>query len=308
MTNALTTSTTAAVNIGDQYTSTTDAQVVTMFLHGRSDNTKRKYERDLQSFFVWLDGRSFRSVTLPDLQDWSSSLTGAPKSIRERIATVRSFFQWSTRLGVLRMNPAALLQQPKVRGAMHERIMTETELQSILQSTTSERDRVLLLFLFVSGVRVSELVALSVKDLRFADDGSCTVSIYRQKTNSTTVQRHALPDLTSGLRTLVDGRRSDDAVFRSSGVPATIATRAGNNVDGRLDASAVWRIVRAAAKRAGITKSVSTHWLRHSCGSRLARRGANAADIANWLGHSSVQTAMTYIHVENALDLSHHFA
>lgn len=308
MTNALTTSTTAAVNIGDQYTSTTDAQVVAMFLHGRSDNTKRKYERDLQSFFVWLDGRSFRSVTLPDLQDWSSSLTGAPKSIRERIATVRSFFQWSTRLGVLRMNPAALLQQPKVRGAMHERIMTETELQSILQSTTSERDRVLLLFLFVSGVRVSELVALSVKDLRFADDGSCTVSIYRQKTNSTTVQRHALPDLTSGLRTLVDGRRSDDAVFRSSGVPATIATRAGNNVDGRLDASAVWRIVRAAAKRAGITKSVSTHWLRHSCGSRLARRGANAADIANWLGHSSVQTAMTYIHVENALDLSHHFA
>lgn len=308
MTNALTTPTTAAVNIGDQFVSMPDAQVVAMFLHGRSKNTERKYGRDLASFFAWLDGRSFRTVTLPDLQDWSSTLSGAPKSVRERIATVRSFFQWSTRLGVLRMNPAALLQQPKVRAAIHERLLTETELQGILASTTSERDRVLLQFLFVSGARVSELVALSVKDFRFADDGSYTVTIYRQKTNKTTVQRHTLPELTDGIRKLVDGRSADDAVFRSSGVPSTIVGRAGENVDGSLDASAVWRIVRAAAKRAGITKSVSTHWLRHACGSRLARRGANASDIANWLGHTNVQTAMTYIHVENALDLSLHFA
>lgn len=297
-----------AINASDQFAAVEDAQVVAMFLHGRSKNTERKYRRDLDAFGCWLNGRSFRSVTLPDLQSWSSTLTGAPKSIRERIATVRAFFQWSMRLGIVRLNPAAMLQQPKVRGAMHERIMTEDERESVLRSASSHRDKVLLQFLFVSGVRVSELVALKVKDFRFADDGSYAVTIYRRKTNRIDVQTHTLPELTQGIRELVNGRGPDDAVFRSTGAPATITTRAGQNADGPLDASSVWRIVKAAAKRAGVTKPVSAHWLRHSCGSRLARRGVSAADIANWLGHSSIQTAMTYIHIEKAPDLSHHFA
>lgn len=310
MTTHLISSTSQALdNSGDQFASVPDAMVVEMFLRGRSENTIRKYRRDLSSFFAWLDGRPLRTVTLPDLQDWSSSLVGAPKSIRERIATVRSFFQWLTRLGALRLNPAALLQQPKVRSSIHERLVTQNELDRILQSTTSERDRVIMQFLFVSGVRVSELVMLKVKDLRFAEDGrSYDVTLYRPKTNRTDVQRHSLTDLVEGMRKLVAGRGQDDAVFRSSGVPSTIATRAGANFDGEMDASAVWRIVRATAKRAGVTKPVSTHWIRHACGSRLARRGASAADIANWLGHNSVQTSMTYIHIEQALDLSAHFA
>ena len=309
MTTELLQTSTTVDNYGSQYTAANDLQLVDMFLHGRTANTQRKYARDLAAFFGWLDGRSYRSVSLLDLQLWSDSLSGAPKSIRERIATVRSFYAWSTQLGIVRLNPAAMLAVPVVREALHERIMTDAERDRLLSAATSTRDRVLLQFLFASGVRVSELVALRVKDLRFRDDGACVVSIYRKKTNKTTTQVYgSTSPIPAALRELVDGRRAEDAVFRSTGVPASITSRSQQNVDGPLDPSAVLRIVKAAAKRAGIDKPVSTHWLRHSCATRLCEREQNLHNVASWLGHNSINTTQRYVHVLGDLDLSHHFA
>jgi integrase/recombinase XerD len=295
-------------NVGTEYRSAEDQQLVAMFLAGRAAATTRKYERDLQSFFQFIGDRSFRSVNLETLQQWSSSLSGAPKSVRERIATVRSFFAWSTKLGALRLNPAAMLSVPNVREALHERLLTDDERIAILDATLSQRDRMLVAFLFVSGCRVSELVALRVKDLRFDVDGSVAVTLTRQKTNDTTTQRYsAQSSVAQGLRELVDGCTPDDYVFRSTGVPTTITTRAAANKGGKLDTSAVWRVVRAAAKRAGVQKRVSPHWLRHACATRLVQREQNLHSVSQWLGHSSIQTTMRYVHVVGSLDLSHHF-
>ena len=295
-------------NVGTEYRTAEDQQLVVMFLAGRAAATTRKYDRDLRSFFDFIGSQSFRSVGLETLQQWSSSLSGAPKSIRERIATVRSFFAWSTKLGALRLNPAAMLSVPNVREALHERLLTDDERRAILDATVSQRDRVLVAFLFQSGCRVSELVALRAKDLRFDVDGSVAVTLTRQKTNDTTTQRYgAQSTVAKGLRDLVDGRTPDDHVFRSTGVPSTIASRAGSNKDGKLDASAAWRTVRAAAKRAGVQKTVSPHWLRHACATRLVQREPNLHSVAQWLGHNSIQTTMRYVHVVGSLDLSHHF-
>ena len=295
-------------NVGTEYRASEDQQLVAMFLAGRAAATTRKYERDLQSFFQFTGERSYRSVNLETLQQWSASLSGAPKSVRERIATVRSFFAWSTKLGALRLNPAAMLSVPKVRETLHERLLTDNERKAILNATNSQRDRVLIAFLFQSGCRVSELVSLRVKDLRFDVDGSVAVILYRQKTNDTTTQRYSSQStIVQLLRELTSGFTADDYVFRSSGVPATITTRAAANKDGKLDTSAVWRIVRAAAKRAGVQKPVSTHWLRHACATRLVQREPNLHNVAQWLGHSSIQTTMRYVHVVGSLDLSHHF-
>jgi integrase len=78
-------------------------------------------------------------------------------------------------------------------------------------------------------------------------------------------------------------RRTDDHNFRSTGVPSTIASRGTANKDGKLDASAVWRILRAAAKRARVQTKVSPHWLRHSCATRLVQREQNLNSVSHWL-------------------------
>lgn len=309
MSTALVQTSTNVDNYGQQYVDASDIQLVAMFLHGRTENTRRKYARDLSAFFDWLAGRSYRTVTLDDLQRWSDTLTGAPKSVRERIATVRSFYSWSTQLGILRLNPAAMLALPTVRESLHERMLSDDERTAMLAATTSTRDSALLLFLFYSGARVSEVCDLRAKDVRFAADGSCVVSIYRAKTNETTTQTYSpTSGMPERLRSLLDGCGPDDYVFRSSGVPTTIASRAGDNADGRLDTSAVWRVVKAAAKRAGITKPVSPHWLRHACATWLVQRERNLHNVSKWLGHSSITTTMRYVHVVGDLDLSHHFA
>lgn len=295
-------------NVGSQFVDLPDAQVVAMFLRGRTANTLRKYSTDLRMFFDWLDGRSYRDVTLPDLQCWVDTLTGAPKTVRERIATVRSFYSWSTKLGILRLDPAALLQVPKDKDTLHERILPREAFAAMIAAASEGRDRVMLEFLFQSGCRVSELVLLKVKNVRLQQDGSCAVDIYRPKTNETTTQRYRpaskIPAL---LASLVAGRSAEDYVFRSTGVPATITATAGKNAEGQLSASAVWRIVRAAARRAGISVPASAHWYRHGCATNLVERERNLQKVAQWLGHKSIQTTMRYSHIVGDLDLSHHF-
>lgn len=308
--NTLVTSTNVAVgrNAGEYYTELLDGQIVAMFLHGRKDNTVRKYQRDLSMFFAWLDGRSFRDVNLQDLQMWTSTLSGAPKSIRERISTVRSFYSWSVKLGILRLNPAAALEVPTVREALHERILTDEDRRAIIDNTTSLRDRALVTFAFTSGARVSELCNLRVKDLRFNADGSVVVSIHRTKTNTYTYQPYpATSSVCAMLSELVKDRSANDHVFRSNGVPATIASRSGDNKDGRLDESAVWRVVRAAVKRAGLDVPVSPHFFRHACATHLVQREKNLHSVAQWLGHNSIQTTMRYVHLLGDNNLSHHF-
>lgn len=309
MSTALIQTSTEVQNYGQQYVDLDDLALVAMFISGRKPNTQRKYARDLRSLHDWLAGRSYRSVGLDVLQAWAASLAGAPKSIRERIATVRSFYSWSEKLGALQLNVAAMLELPDVRETLHERILSDDERTAMLAATTSTRDSVLLQFLFYSGARVSEVCGLQRKDVRFNSDGSCVVTIHRQKTNKTTSQVYsAASGMPGKLRDLLDGCAPNDHVFRSTGVPATISSRAGQNAGGKLDASAVWRIVRAAAKRANVTKPVSAHWLRHSCATWLVQRERDLHKVSQWLGHSSITSTMPYLHIVGDLDLSLHFA
>jgi integrase/recombinase XerD len=295
----------SSANVGDYYGLYEDGAVLTMFLEGRKEATYRKYEADLKRFVEWLAGRSLQSVTLKDLQLWAASLTGAPKTVRERISTIRSFFTFCTKLGYLRYNPAELLKLPTVKDSLYERILSEEEWKSLRAATSNDRDYVLVDFLSQSGVRVSELCSLQWKDVRESEDGAIVVNIWRQKSEKATVQKYgASSRIASLFKKLREGRKDEDYVFYSYGVPSTIKERAGQNAYGKLDESAVYRIVRAAAKRAGITKPVSPHWLRHSCATRLATRLKDVAKVAEWLGHSNIATTMRYVHIVEALDLS----
>jgi len=294
-------------NVGTEHANDSDAYLVGMFLRKRKPNTAKKYTRDLESFFRFLSGRSYRDVRLDDLQQWAASLSGAAKSVHERIATVRSFYAWSYKLGAVRLNPAAMLENPTVRERIAERVLSPEERERIIAAAATQRDYAILQFLFASGARVSELCALRKKDVRFkTSDGSVVVNLWREKIEDYTSQAYsAASGIPALLRLLVDGRDDESYVFRSTGVPSRIASRAGQNADGKLDTTAVWRIVRAAAKRAGINKHVSPHWFRHSCATQLIET-AELTKVAEWLGHRNIQTTVRYIHIAGGLDLSSH--
>lgn len=293
------------LNAGDFYNTYEDGAVLTMFLDGRKPATYRKYTSDLKSLTDWLAGKSLASVTLLDLQSWANSLTGAPKTVRERIATIRSFFSFAKKVGYLRYNAAEMLRLPTVEDSLYERILSEDEWQALRAATNNERDYLLIDFLSQSGVRVSELCALKWKNVKDSEDGGIVVHIWRQKSGKATQQKYgASSRIAQSFKKLREGKKDEDYIFTSNGAPANIKSRAGQNAGGKLDESAVHRIVRAAAKRAGITKPVSPHWLRHSCASRLARTVKDVTKVSYWLGHKNIATTMRYVHLEEVLDLS----
>jgi integrase/recombinase XerD len=143
-----------------------------------------------------------------------------------------------------------------------------------------ERNRALLTVMYFAGLRISEACGLCWRDVQPRDvAGQITVFGKGGKTRNI-----LLP--ASTWRTLAGLRRTagpDDPVFRS---------RKG----GRLDASAIHRVVKAAAERAGLDPAISAHWLRHVHASHALDRGAPIHLVQATLGHSSVATTGRYLH------------
>jgi integrase/recombinase XerD len=156
----------------------------------------------------------------------------------------------------------------------------------MLHGEKHPRNHAILRLLYAGGLRVSELADLKWRDLQSRDvqgdeaGGQVTVFGKGGKT------RHVLLSVATWqkLMDLRNGGDADAPVFRS--------TRGG----GHMTVSAVWRIVRKAAERAGIAGDVSPHWLRHAHGSHALERGAPLPLVRDSMGHSSVSTTNGYLH------------
>ena len=167
----------------------------------------------------------------------------------------------------------------KVGNDLARRILSEDAVQDMLHADNSPRNRVLLRLFYAGGLRVSELVSLSWPDLQVRDDGG-QVTVFGKGGKT----RHVLLSAATWaeLMKLRNGD-PDGPVFKS---------RKG----GHLSTSQAWRIVRAAAARAGIGGNVSPHWLRHAHASHALERGAPVALVRDTLEHSSVSTTNGYLH------------
>lgn len=154
-------------------------------------------------------------------------------------------------------------------------------MQRLLALEAHSRNQVLLKLLYAAGLRVSEACALTWRDLQPRDAGG-QVTVYGKggKTRAIVLPSGIWNDLL-GLRGEADGN-----------APVFPSRKKGGN----LSEVQVWRIVRAAAKRAGIEGAVSPHWLRHAHASHALDRGAPPHLVQATLGHASLGTTSRYAH------------
>ena len=260
----------------------TDEQLVELWLHGLSPHTERAYRKDWCDFRVAVR-KPLGSVTLADIQNFAIRLghtTLSEGSRHRKLSTVKSLFGFAHRIGYLSYDTARPLRLPAVRETLSERIMTEEEVTRLIAAARRPRDRALLMLLYASGVRVSEVVALRWRDaVGRAEGGQITVFGKGRKTRSVLLPRRTWLTLLSVRGNAGD----DDPIFRS---------RRG----GHLDPSAVLRVVKAAAQRAGIERPVSPHTFRHAHCSHALDRGAPIHLVQATVGHSSVATTSRYLH------------
>jgi integrase/recombinase XerD len=261
-----------------------DEQLLEIWLHGRSLHTQRAYRADLQRFRIGA-GKPFRTVTLSDLQEFADCLASLAPASRYRIlSAVKSLLAFGHRTGYLPFDVGRALRLPAVRNRLAERILPEAELHRILSLESNPRNRAILILLYASGVRVSELCGLSWRDLQAAGDlGQITVFGKGGATRAIQVPA-SVWKLVNALRSAETS--PDDPVFRS---------RKSKN-GGRLRPLAVLRLVRQAAIRAGIELPVSPHWFRHAHASHALDRGAPIHLVQATLGHASIATTGRYLH------------
>jgi len=257
----------------------TDDQLVELWLHGRSPHTRRAYRADSERFRAFV-GKPLAMVTLGDLQAFADSLTGKPSSRSRTLAAVKSLLAFGQRTGYLALNVGAALKLPAGKNTLAERILTETDVHRLLALEPDRRNQLLLRLLYIAGVRVSEIAALTWRDLQPRSEGG-QVTVFGKGSKTRTV---LLPSAI--WRELLRFRQHaalDAAVFVS---------RSG----GHLHPSSIERMVAKAAARAGLELAVSPHWLRHSHATHALERGAPIHLVAATLGHASVATTGKYLH------------
>ena len=269
------------------------------FERGLSDRTVAAYRNDVQRLLVFLGERGHtdpRSVEPDDLRRFVYHLKDqglAATSIRRCQSALRSYFGFLLDEGALDADPSDRLETPQVWRRLPDVLSVEEVLAVIEAPDPSKRlywrDRAILEFLYATGVRVSELTGLGLGDL-LLDDGLCRVFGKGSKERLVPVGSHAADATARYLREL------RPELDRGKG-----AARVFLSVRGKpLTRMSVWTIVASAAKRAGISRTVSPHTLRHSFATHLLEGGADLAAVQELLGHADISTTQIYTHVDRA--------
>ncbi len=261
-----------------------DEELATLWLNTYSPVTRDAYGPISRRFRASV-GLPLREVTISDLQRFSASLKGKPRTVSLHIATVRSLFRFAKEIGYLDFDPATSLRFPTVKKDLAERILLPGEVMRLFDQEPDPRNLAMLKLFYSTGIRVSELTALSWRDFRVNNSkpefmGQVTVMGKGGKTRSIAITH----GVWAAVMALKEDTGPDAPVFRS---------RKG----GRLHRSQVLRIVREAASRAGIrAPNVSPHWLRHCHASHALENGAPLPLVQATLGHASAASTSAYLH------------
>jgi len=260
-----------------------DAQLIQLWVHGKSRHTRRYYQADAKAFLNFV-GKPLAQVTLADVQDFADLLETsnlAPSSRGRTLSSVKSLLAFGNRIGMLAVNVGAPLKAPAAKNTLAERILSEAEVQKLISLETNLRNQVMVKLLYAGGLRVSELCGLRWRDLQARSEAEGQINVYGKGGKTRVV---LLPvTIWKELVSLREAAGFNDPVFRSQ-------------KGGHLHPSQVMRIVRAAAHRAGIDANVSPHWLRHAHASHSLDRGAPIHLVQATLGHASIATTGRYLH------------
>ncbi|WIM68785.1 site-specific tyrosine recombinase XerD [Corynebacterium breve] len=267
---------------------------------GLSNNTLSNYRRDVERYLTWLDqaGKSSLSdVSTSDVesyvQDLRRGIDGAKplaaSSAGRALVVARGLHKFAVTEGYVPADVAASVSPPATGQHLPD-TLTVDEVVALLESCPTEtpiglRDRALLELLYGTGARVSEILDLTVDDMT-DHDGILTVTGKGNKQRIVPVGSHAQSAIDAYL---VRAR----PMFATGKSHALLLNTRG----GALSRQSAWTVIKNAGERAGITKEISPHTLRHSFATHLLEGGADVRTVQELLGHSSVTTTQIYTHV-----------
>ena len=264
---------------------------------GLSPRTLEAYGKDLDRFAEYADVKGVAApldITARTLREYVYHLKDlglSPASIRRNVSALRTYFRFLTGDGVVVRDPSERLETPKRWRELPD-VLTVDEVQRLIAAPTLDdnmvfRDRAVLELAYGAGLRVSEWITLGVRDLML-EEGLIRVFGKGSKERLVPIGRSAIGAVAIYLRELrpklEKGEGKGILFLNARGRPLT-----------RMGA---WKILRGYVERAGITKHVSPHTLRHSFATHLLEGGADLRAVQEMLGHVDISTTQIYTHVD----------
>jgi len=262
---------------------------------GLSENTLASYRYDLAGLAAWLAPaqRTLVEARRSDLLDYLSARVAAgarPRTTARLVSSLRRFYRHQVREGRLREDPSARIDTPRTGRPLPD-TLSEEDVEALLEVPDSGdalglRDRAMLELLYACGLRVSELVAVTVDQVnlvqgvvRLTGKGNKERLVPLGEQAVEWVQRYR-----EESRPLLAGQHGAAALF---------LTRRGHG----MTRQAFWHRLRQHAVNCGINKCLSPHTLRHAFATHLLNHGADLRVVQMLLGHSDLSTTQIYTHV-----------
>ncbi|HEX6557825.1 MAG TPA: site-specific tyrosine recombinase XerD [Longimicrobiales bacterium] len=267
------------------------------FERGVSPRTLDAYGRDLHRLVEYARRKGVDDVaklTSSQLRDFVYELKDqglAATSIRRTLSAIRTYFAFLLAEKHVAADPTETIEMPRTWRRLPG-VLSRQDVEKILEAPDIGdrlywRDKALLEFAYASGVRVSELAALKLRDLDL-EEGLASVFGKGSKERIVPLGRAA--------------QRALDVYIREARPALARAEAEGVvflNAQGRpLTRMGIWKILRKHVKRAGIRKRVTPHTLRHCFATHLLEGGADLAAVQEMLGHADISTTQIYTHVD----------
>ena len=263
---------------------------------GLSKNTIAAYSADLTNYLDFLKKQGTADLKSTDATLVLKHLITlrdrglGPRSRSRHLVAIRGFYRFLVQEKVLENNPAKMVDLPKVGRKLPEILNVKQVVELLNTPDTSTpiglRDSAMLELLYAAGLRVSELVQITTTNVNLE---ACFVRVLGKGSKERVVpigqaaQKRLDSYLTEGRSALLKGRPSSYLFVTRLGKPMT---RQG-----------FWKILKYAARKAGISKNITPHTLRHSFASHLLERGADLRSVQVMLGHVDISTTQIYTHV-----------
>lgn len=257
-----------------------------------SFNTEVSYQRDLRKLAAYIEEQDIPAMSRVNATNLNSYMLylekkgSAPSSISRNIASIKAFYTYLWRQGMIEKDPSENLKAPRLEKKFPD-ILTIEEVDLLLRQPEGKnvkeiRDKAMLELLYATGIRVSELISLKLSDMNFQlgyihcviHDKDRVIPFGKQA-------KAALENYMNRARgQLLKGEESEMLFVNCSGKP--------------MSRQGFWKLIKLYGSKAGIRKEITPHTLRHSFAVHLVENGADLRSVQEMLGHSDISTTQMY--------------
>ena len=278
----------------------TEIDAFVTYLHNvkkTSTNTELSYQRDLKKLRFFLEEHGIISVNKilqSNLEDYISLMkkeSFKPATISRNIASIKAWFHYMVKERIIKDDVSDSLKSPKIEKKIPE-IMTMGEVDTLLSQPSMNnpkeiRDKAMLELLYATGIRVTELISLTVEDLNLQMNYIICCDEHKERMIPFgSKARNALIDYLEHSRPIMVATDSSDILFVNCSGQA-------------MSRQGFWKLIKFYANKAGITADITPHTLRHSFAAHLVENGADLRSVQEMLGHSDISTTQIYANLNH---------